>query len=412
MSDTQTKRRIRAQNSASDPHIMGFVLDAIVQAGPPVRFDSADAAAPLSQALFAVAGVRHVEVSAAAIWVRKHDAADWSVLKPAVAAAIRTALDSTDNPLGTPKNTDPDAALLQAVEELLDRQVNPSVAAHGGHIGAERVVDGAVYLRMSGGCQGCAASAATLRDGVERMLRAALPQIREIVDVTDHAEGETPFYARGDGQAPAFNRPVPPNVIHWEGEEIAIDPDYLAPRLGLSVEALLDGMRSGDVASVTETGTGIEAGTSRIIFRSASRAWAAEVFTDGTAREIPPPRVISVAAGKDDGLAARVRAHLEALPPAEPFITYGALARALGYWAPGSVARITRVLEDTMREDVAAGRPFIAARAVSRGSEKQSARGFFDLARQLGCGPEADETDREFHAREIARLGHSQSGIR
>jgi len=404
MSDSQVRRRIQAQSSASDPHIMGFILDEIVQPGPPVRFDSADADAPLAQALFAVAGVCHVEVSAAAIWVRKAEEAEWSVLKPAIATAIRTTLDQGDAPLGTPEQMDPDALLMQAVEELLDRQVNPSVAAHGGHIGAERVVDGAVYLRMSGGCQGCAASAATLRDGVERMLRSALPQIREIIDVTDHAEGETPFYTRDGGQTPAFNRPVPPDVLHWVDEEIAIDPEYLAPRLGMDMDALLEGLRLGEVTSVTEMGTGLQAGTSRIVFRSATRAWAAEVFTDGTAREIPPPRVIP-AAGKDAALAPLVRAHLEGLPPADPFITYGALARALGYWAPGSVARMTRALEETMREDAAAGRPFIAARAVSRGAEKMSARGFFDLACALGSGPLPDETESDFHARQIAGLG-------
>jgi Fe-S cluster biogenesis protein NfuA len=405
MSDAQMKRRIIAQSSASDPDIMGFVMEAIVQAGPPVRFDGPDAGAPLSQALFAVEGVRHVEVSAAAIWVRKDSLAAWDVLKPAIATAIRSALDGTDTPLGAPKHTDPDTALLRAVEELLDNQVNPSVAAHGGHIGAERVVDGTVYLRMSGGCQGCAASAATLRDGVERMLRSALPEIRQIVDVTDHAEGDNPFYAREGGTAPAFNRPVPPHVIDWDGEEIAIDPDYLAPRLGLSVEALLDGMESGAVTNVTEAGVGMDAGTSRIVFRSATRAWAAEVSTDGSAREIPPPRLIPAGAVKDAGLVDLVRAHLQGLPLGAPFITYGALARALGYWAPGSVARITRALEDTMREDVAAGRAFIAARAVSRGSDKQSARGFFDLARQLGCGPEAGESDSDFHARQILARG-------
>lgn len=403
MSDTQIKRRIQAQSSASDPHIMGFVLEAIVQRGPPVRYAQADADAPLSQALFAISGVCHVEVSAAAIWVRKDEASDWASLKPAIAAAIRDVLDGTDSPLGAPKDTDPGAALLHAVEELLDNQVNPSVAAHGGHIAAERVTDGTVYLRMSGGCQGCAASAATLRDGVERMLRAALPQIREIVDVTDHADGENPFYAKEDGPAPAFNRPVPAGVIGWEGNEIVIDPEYLAPRLGITPDTLRAGLERGDITAVTEVGKVERAGKTRMIVRSSTRAWAAEVFTDGTAREVPPPRLIP-AVGKDAALVTRVRAHLEQLPQAEAHITYGAMARALGYWAPGSVARITRALEETMREDAAAGRPFIAARAVSKGAEKISAQGFFDLARALGAGPEVGETEQGFHARQIKAI--------
>lgn len=406
MSDGTTRRRIQAQLSGSDPNVMGFVLDVPVQAGRSARFDASDDSAPLSRALFAIPGLRHIEVSEATIWVRKQDSADWGALKPAIAAAIRHVLDETSVPLGEASAgpPDPDAALLHAVEALLERQVNPSVAAHGGHIAADRVADGIVYLRMSGGCQGCAASSATLREGVERMLRAALPQIREIVDVTDHAAGSTPFYARGDGSSPMLHRPVPPSVIGWDNGEILVDPEYLAPRLGLTPQALREGMQIGDVIGVTETGEGEDAGKTRIILRSATRAWAAEVFTDGTAREIPPPRAISAAASRERDLVDRVRAHLEGLPVENPLITYGALARALGHWAPGSVGRITRALETTMREDAAAGRAFIAARAVSRGREGLPARGFFDLARTLSRGPENGESDQEFHAREVAAL--------
>ena len=190
MSDSPPQRRIRAQSSASDGHVMGFVLDAPVQAGRSARFGAPDGGLtdggptddgpPLSRALFAIPGVQSVEVSDTTIWVRKADSASWAVLKPAIAAAIRQVLDETDAPLGVQTATtgsDPDADLLHAVEELLESQVNPGVAAHGGHISADRVVGGTVYLRMTGGCQGCAASSATLRQGVERILRAALPQI-------------------------------------------------------------------------------------------------------------------------------------------------------------------------------------------------------------------------------------------
>lgn len=413
MSEGATRRRIQAQASGSDPHVMGFVLDAPVQAGRSARFEATDDSAPLSRALFAIPGLRHIEVSDATIWVRKEDGADWGALKPAIAAAVRHVLDETEAPLGevSADQADPDAALLHAVEELLERQVNPSVATHGGHIAADRVADGIVYLRMSGGCQGCAASSATLREGVERMLRAALPQIREIVDVTDHAAGSTPFYAREDGPSPMLNRPVPQSVIGWDDGEILVDPEYLAPRLGLTPQTLRDGMQSGDVVGVTETGEGEDAGKTRIVLRSATRAWAAEVFTDGTAREIPPPRTIDAAASREQDLVARVRAHLEGLPVENPLITYGALARALGHWAPGSVGRITRALETTMREDAAAARAFIAARAVSRGREGLPARGFFDLAQTLSRGAEEGESDQEFHGRELAALRKSASQL-
>ena len=409
MSDSAPQRRIRAQSSASDGHLMGFVLDAPVQAGRSVRFDAPDGEAPLSRALFAIPGVQSVEVSDATIWVRKADSAGWAALKPAIAAAIRQVLDAAEAPLGAQTATtgsDPDADLLHAVEDLLESQVNPGVAAHGGHISADRVEGGIVYLRMTGGCQGCAASSATLRQGVERMLRAALPQIREIVDVTDHAAGSTPFYKRDAGPMPKFIRPVPPGVIRWEDGHIMVDPAYLAPRLGLSAEALQKGLRTGEVVGVTEVGEGKDLGKSRIVMRSAIRAWAAEILGDGSAHEIPPPRAADAAAIQEQDLVAKVRAHLEPLTDAAAPVTYGKLARALGLWAPGSVGRITRALETTMRQDAAADRPFIAARAVSRGRAGLPGQGFFDLARTLLRGPEEGESDQDFHAREIARLGH------
>jgi len=292
MSEAVTRRRIRAQASAGDPNAMAFRLDAPVQPGRSGRLEPANAA-PLARALFALEGLTQAEVRDATIWIRKTADADWAALKPAIAAAVRDVLDQTPYPLGEDDTTggpdaDPDTALLREVEALLDRQVNPAVAAHGGHIAVERVEGSTVYLRMSGGCQGCAASAATLREGVERMLRAALPQIGEIKDLTDHEAGSNPYYARESGASPVLNRPVPPGVIGWEDGQVMIDPEYLAPKLGLTPETLRQGMRSGEVVGVTETDDG--PGKTRVVMRSAGRAWAAELDAEGAAREIPPPR--------------------------------------------------------------------------------------------------------------------------
>ena len=405
MSETTPRRRIRAQASAGDPDAMAFILDAPVQPDRSGRLEPTDAA-PLARALFALEGLLRAEIRGETIWIRKTADADWAALKPAIAAAVRDVLDRTPYPLGEDEGTgapdaDPDAALLRDVAALLEAQINPAVAAHGGHIAADRVQGGTVYLRMSGGCQGCAASAATLRQGVERMLRAALPQIGEIVDVTDHAAGSNPYYAQAGGASPVLNRPIPDEVIGWEDGQVIVDPDFLAPRLGLTPETLRDGLRSGAVVGVTETGQDADAGKTRVVLRSGSRAWAAEIDATGAAREIPPPRVIEAAADKEQSLPQRVRAHLEAMAPGETPITYGALARALGLWMPGSVGKVTAALETTMREDAAAGRPFIAARAVSRARTGLPGHGFFGLARALARGPQEGESERDFHAREL-----------
>ena len=405
-----TRHRIRAQASAQDPAVMGFVLDTPIAEGRTVQLAPEDDS-PLGRALFTIGGLQQAEVSGAAIRVRKDDSAAWATLKPAIATAIRTVLDASANPLGEDASgdaaPDPDDALHAAVRDLLEAQINPSVAAHGGHIAVERVENGTVYLRMSGGCQGCAASAATLRDGVERMLRAALPQIGGIVDLTDHEAGDAPFYARAEGPSPVFNRPVPPDVITREDGHVSVDPEFLAPRLGLTPDTLRKGLQTGEVVGVIESGEGADAGKTRIVLRSTGRAWAAEMDANGAAHEIPPPKVIEAARSTQNDLADRVRAHLDQLDPGDARITYGALARALGLWVPGSVRRVTQALEATMREDASAGRPFIAARAVNRGADALPGKGFFDLATALGRGPDAGQSTAAFHATELDRLAKS-----
>jgi Fe-S cluster biogenesis protein NfuA len=77
------------------------------------------------------------------------------------------------------------------VQHILLSTVNPQVAAHRGVL--ERVADGNVDVRLEGGCQGCAQARVTLRNGVERVLKETPPEIRSVIDVTDHAAGTDPY---------------------------------------------------------------------------------------------------------------------------------------------------------------------------------------------------------------------------
>ena len=81
-----------------------------------------------------------------------------------------------------------------AMQELLDTQINPGVATHGGQVELVDVRDDVVYIRFSGGCQGCGMVGVTLNQGVEEAIRAAFPEIRAIIDTTDHAAGTNPYY--------------------------------------------------------------------------------------------------------------------------------------------------------------------------------------------------------------------------
>jgi Fe/S biogenesis protein NfuA len=82
----------------------------------------------------------------------------------------------------------------EKVRQLLDEQINPALAMHGGYAALDRVEGEVAYVTMGGGCQGCAVSAMTLREGIARSIKEAIPELTDVVDVTDHSLGENPYY--------------------------------------------------------------------------------------------------------------------------------------------------------------------------------------------------------------------------
>lgn len=82
----------------------------------------------------------------------------------------------------------------QRVIQVLEEQINPAIASHGGHAELVAVEDSIAYLRLSGGCQGCGMAAVTLSQGIEVAILDMVPEISEVIDVTDHASGANPYY--------------------------------------------------------------------------------------------------------------------------------------------------------------------------------------------------------------------------
>ena len=100
---------------------------------------------------------------------------------PAVAAAGRPPPDLSGD-------------VAQRILQILAEQINPSIAAHGGYAELVAVEDSTAYLRLSGGCQGCAMAPVTLTQGIEVAITEAAPEITRVVDVTDHASGTNPYF--------------------------------------------------------------------------------------------------------------------------------------------------------------------------------------------------------------------------
>lgn len=84
--------------------------------------------------------------------------------------------------------------VAQRVLQVLDAQINPSIAAHGGRAELVAVEDNTAFLRLSGGCQGCGMASVTLSQGIEVVIKEQVPEITRVVDVTDHASGENPYF--------------------------------------------------------------------------------------------------------------------------------------------------------------------------------------------------------------------------
>jgi Fe/S biogenesis protein NfuA len=90
-------------------------------------------------------------------------------------------------------------AAAAAVQRVIDNEINPGVASHGGFVTLLDVKDNVAYIALGGGCQGCGMADVTLRQGIEVMIKQAVPQITQIIDTTDHAGGANPYYQQAKG---------------------------------------------------------------------------------------------------------------------------------------------------------------------------------------------------------------------
>ncbi|MEK6571054.1 MAG: NifU family protein [Bacteroidota bacterium] len=175
-----------------------FTIDPPVYPGGSVYFASKEAAkgSPLAEAFFEIENIVGVLVSENVVKVRKEGYEDWMPVAKQIGAAIRAQLQS-----GMPSiseavkaNLPPEDEIREKVQQLFDSEINPAVAQHGGHVDLVDVKGNVVYLQMGGGCQGCGMADVTLKQGIERAIREIVPEVGDILDVTDHAGGRNPYY--------------------------------------------------------------------------------------------------------------------------------------------------------------------------------------------------------------------------
>jgi Fe-S cluster biogenesis protein NfuA len=168
-----------------NPSTLKFIPGQIVMSAGTADFRTADTAgrSPLARALFGVDGVDGVFLGSDFISVTKAADAEWFSVKPAVLAAI---MDHYTSGLPAIEEAEavaagePDSEIVVQIKEILETRVRPAVAQDGGDIVFHDFDEGVVYLEMHGSCSGCPSSTATLKAGIENMLRYYIPEVREV----------------------------------------------------------------------------------------------------------------------------------------------------------------------------------------------------------------------------------------
>ncbi len=153
---------------------------------------------PLAAKIFGFPWTKAVEVAPQHVIVAKHDWVEWDVLAEPLAGLIKEHISERgerveENPeLKTAAEIH--HPLAEPLTALLENEINPQVASHGGYIRLMDVKENKVYISMEGGCQGCSQSQATLKEGVATTIKKYFPQVADVIDMTNHAHGENPYY--------------------------------------------------------------------------------------------------------------------------------------------------------------------------------------------------------------------------
>ena len=189
--------RIRGEPTA-DPQKCRFVLEAEVLSRSPVSFDrdSDTSKAPLAERLLALPYIAGVSISGSAVTLTGDNVESWPAIGKEIGGVIREQIKTGEPAVEEEVMDVGDADLFTQVNLLIKNDVNPSIAAHGGVITLHSVNDGKAFVTMGGGCQGCSASSITLKQGVESYIVAKVDGVNEIVDMTDHTQGENPYYTQ------------------------------------------------------------------------------------------------------------------------------------------------------------------------------------------------------------------------
>ena len=174
-----------------NPQTLKFLPGKVVMEEGTAFFQNKDkiSYSPLAKRLFNVGGVTGVFFGSDFITITKNDSLDWQVMKPEILGAIMDHFNSGEPTINNDTNdkgkeslleNSNDSDIVKQIKELLNTRVRPAVAMDGGDIIFDSYKDGIVYLHMQGACSGCPSSTATLKMGIENMLKHYVPEVKEV----------------------------------------------------------------------------------------------------------------------------------------------------------------------------------------------------------------------------------------
>ena len=173
-----------------NPQTLKFLPGKVVMDEGTAFFQNVDEASnsPFAKRLFKVEGVEGVFFGSDFVTITKAQSIDWQVMKPLVLSSIMDHFNSNEETVILDKkidnnsleSKDDDNDIVKQIKELLDTRVRPAVAMDGGDIVYDSFKDGIVYLHMQGACSGCPSSTATLKMGIENMLKHYVPEVQEV----------------------------------------------------------------------------------------------------------------------------------------------------------------------------------------------------------------------------------------
>ena len=208
MAAADRKIKITAEPSL-DPRVCKFTVDRPICPGQSIDCRGREMAkgSPLLEALFEIEGVREVLVSEDSVTVARSTDDEWQAIGKRIGSVIRALITSgkplipDDFKIEVPVGGD----LFRQIQQIFKTTINSGIASHGGRVELVEVKGTSVYIRMSGGCLGCGGAGITLKQGIERIIRSAFPEVTEVIDISDHSAGKNPYYkAEKDAIKPFF----------------------------------------------------------------------------------------------------------------------------------------------------------------------------------------------------------------